>query len=239
MIISLKNVSKTYKSRNFFNGKTYESKAIEDISIDIKEGEILGILGKNGSGKSTLLKIIFNLIIPDNGEVLINGSNKKYAKEIRDICSQFNNNDRSFFWRLSVKENLNFFLSLNKNSIDEKNIINLMDVFDVKKNLNVRFDRLSAGEKKKVSLIRGLAKDPKILLFDEFTDSLDISSRAMLVSTIKKLKSQNKIIIWVSHSIDELKELCDKIIILDNGCLKKTLNNFHENLNLEYISNLK
>lgn len=239
MIISLKNISKTYKSKNFFNGKVYKSIALKDISIDIQEGQILGILGKNGSGKSTLLKTIFNLIIPDQGQILIDGSKNRYLKEIREICSQFNNNDRSFFWRLSVKENLNFFLSLNKNNIDQKNIIDLMELFDVKKNLDVRFDRLSAGEKKKVNLIRGLAKDPKILLFDEFTDSLDISSRAMLVSTIKKLKSENKIIIWVSHSIDELKELCDKIIILDKGCLKKTLINFSEDLSLEYINNLQ
>ena len=61
----------------------------------------------------------------------------------------------------------------------------------------------------------------------------------MLVSTIKKLKSEKKIIIWVSHSIDELKELCDKVIILDKGCLKKTLINFSENLSLEYINNLQ
>ena len=107
-MISIKNISKHYS--DILNLK--KTHVLKNINFEIKKNELLTIVGPNGSGKSTLLKILFNLIQQDSGEICIKNSKQNYIDFIKDSASLINRNERSFFWRLTVKENINFFNSL-------------------------------------------------------------------------------------------------------------------------------
>jgi ABC-2 type transport system ATP-binding protein len=164
-----------------------------------------------------LLKILFNLIKEDSGEILLNDGAIEYEKFIKEKASLINKNERSFFWRLSVKENINFFNSLLKYPSTERNIQEKIDFLEVNALMNKRFGLLSSGEKTKVLILRGLLKNPKLVFFDEIMGSLDIESKKMIIHYIKKINLEGATIIWVTHSLDEIDALCNRFIIMKNG----------------------
>ena len=214
-MISVNNISKKYKS--FIKKKNNVSIVLEDIFFEINQNDVIGLVGHNGSGKSTLLKILFNLIKEDSGEILLNDGAIEYEKFIKEKASLINKNERSFFWRLSVKENINFFNSLLKYPSSEKDIQEKIDFLEVNGLMNKKFGSLSSGEKTKVLILRGLLKNPKLVFFDEIMGSLDIESKKMIIHYIKKINLEGATIIWVTHSLDEIDALCNRFIILKNG----------------------
>ena len=214
-MISVNNISKKYKS--FIKKKNNVSIVLEDIFFEINQNDVIGLVGHNGSGKTTLLKILFNLIKEDSGEILLNDGAIEYEKFIKEKASLINKNERSFFWRLSVKENINFFNSLLKYPSSEKNIQEKIDFLEVNGLMNKKFGSLSSGEKTKVLILRGLLKNPKLVFFDEIMSSLDIESKKMIIHYIKKINLEGSTIIWVTHSLDEIDALCNRFIILKNG----------------------
>ena len=219
-MISIKNISKYY-SQILNSKKIY---VLKNINFEVKKNEILTILGPNGSGKSTLLKILFNLIQQDSGEICIKNSKQNYIDFIKGSASLINRNERSFFWRLTVKENINFFNSLLGTPCTEAEIqekINFMGLADL---VNNRFGTLSSGEKTKVLILRGLIKNPEFILFDEITNSLDIDSKSMVLEYVKKINNDGATIIWVSHSLDEIDSLSDRFLIMKEGEIFKEKN---------------
>ena len=126
-----------------------------------------------------------------------------------------NSNDRSFFWRLSVKENLKFFCSLsNKDSLKKiEHTLILLDLFD---KIDLPFMSLSYGERKKISIARALLNDSKILLLDEITSSLDIIAKKIVISTLKDLlkKKHLQLIIFATHSLDEVVRLSNRFLFI-------------------------
>jgi ABC-2 type transport system ATP-binding protein len=213
-MISVNNISKKYKS---FIKKKNASIVLEDVFFEINQNDVIGLVGHNGSGKTTLLKILFNLIKEDSGEILLNDGAIGYEEFIKEKVSLINKNERSFFWRLSVKENINFFNSLLKYPSTEKNIQEKIDFLEVNALMNKRFGLLSSGEKTKVLILRGLLKNPKLVFFDEIMGSLDIESKKMIIHYIKKINLEGATIIWVTHSLDEIDALCNRFIIMKNG----------------------
>lgn len=214
-MISVNNISKKYKS--FIKKKNSASIILEDVFFEINQNDVIGLVGHNGSGKTTLLKILFNLIKEDSGEILLNDGAIEYQKFIKEKASLINKNERSFFWRLSVKENINFFNSLLKYPSTEKNIQEKIDFLEVNALMNKKFGSLSSGEKTKVLILRGLLKNPKLVFFDEIMGSLDIESKKMIIHYIKKINLEGATIIWVTHSLDEIDALCNRFIIMKNG----------------------
>ena len=214
-MISVNNISKKYKS--FIKKKNDVSIVLENVFFEINQNDVIGLVGHNGSGKTTLLKILFNLIKEDSGEILLNDGAIEYEKFIKEKASLINKNERSFFWRLSVKENINFFNSLLKYPSSEKNIQEKIDFLEVNGLMNKKFGSLSSGEKTKVLILRGLLKNPKLVLFDEIMSSLDIESKKMIMHYIKKINSEGATFIWVTHSLDEIDALCNRFIIMKNG----------------------
>lgn len=224
-VIKVKNLTKTYlikKSLNEFFKEPFKRKyltAINNISFDIGENEIVGLIGLNGAGKTTLLKIFSSLLTPDKGSVKIfNYDLEKDTNKIKKIISLINSEERSFYWRLTLKQNLEFFANLyniNKKLIKDKveNVLELADLTDKK---NSRFDELSTGMKQRLNIARGLLNDPKLILLDEPTRGLDIKHADEIRSIIKKL-SKDKTIIITSHNLEEISELCSKIIIMHKG----------------------
>lgn len=217
-IISINNVCKNYKSKQ----------ALKNVSLDITQGELFGLLGVNGAGKTTLIKILCGLTKKTEGNVLINNLNLDTdidkIKEIIDISPQ----ETSVANNLTVKENLEFFANIyHKNSqeiIDE--VVKNFRLADV---LNQKAKTLSGGYKRRLSIAVALISKPKILFLDEPTLGLDVLARRELWEIIKKLK-QNITIILTSHYLEEIEHLCDRVAILSEGKLLKvgTINEIKE-----------
>lgn len=226
-MLIVEDINKSFsKNITFFNKESNMRKIIDGISFRLDKGDRLGVIGHNGSGKSTLIKLLFGSITPDSGYVSWGGSKISEEDGLKDISSLFNNNDRSFFWRLPVKENLQYFSSITTNKIINNSDLESLDFFNLDKILNTPFMFLSSGQKKIVALYRGMLKNPEILFFDEFTDSLDINNQIRFKNYVKNTLSikKKKTIIWVSHSINEILDICNKILVLEDGKVKYIFN---------------
>ena len=209
-IITINNVCKNYKSK----------KALDNVSLSIKQGELFGLLGVNGAGKTTLIKILCGLTRKTSGTITINNFNLDKEidkiKEIIDISPQ----ETSVANNLTVKENLEFFANIyNKN--DANTINEIIDIFNLNEVLNQRAKTLSGGYKRRLSIAIALISKPKILFLDEPTLGLDVFARRELWNIIKKLQ-KNITIILTSHYLEEIENLCDRVAILSNGKLLKT-----------------
>ena len=238
-MLNVEGISKTYKSEGLFLfNKKYEAfNALSDISFKLNGGDCLGVLGSNGSGKTTLLKILFGSIFPTKGKISYNNEIVSPDTGLRMHSSLFHNNDRSFFWRLTVRDNLRYFRGLEKEK-ESKIWLNENPLLNIDSLLDIKFMYLSAGQRKKVALYRGLLKNPDILFFDEFTESLDLENQINFEKLVKHLtKNMNKTVVWVTHSLEEVKNLCNKVLILSNGKIKMIDNNFLNNV--EKIDGIK
>ena len=209
-IITIDNVCKNYKSK----------KALDNISLSIKQGELFGLLGVNGAGKTTLIKILCGLTRKTSGTITINNFNLDKEidkiKEIIDISPQ----ETSVANNLTVKENLEFFANIYNNN-DTQTINKIVDIFNLNEVLNQRAKTLSGGYKRRLSIAVALISKPKILFLDEPTLGLDVFARRELWNIIKKLQ-KNITIILTSHYLEEIENLCDRVAILSNGKLLKT-----------------
>ncbi len=207
-IITIDKVCKNYKS----------VKALDNVSLNIKQGELFGLLGVNGAGKSTLIKILCGLTKKTSGIVTINNLNldkdMDKIKEIIDISPQ----ETSVANNLTVKENLQFFANIYNNNDKIKEII---DIFNLGEVLNKRAKTLSGGYKRRLSIAIALISSPKILFLDEPTLGLDVFARRELWNIIKKLQKSITIIL-TSHYLEEIENLCDRVAILSNGKLLQT-----------------
>ena len=209
-IITIDNVCKNYKAK----------KALSNVSLSIKQGELFGLLGVNGAGKTTLIKILCGLTKKTSGTIMINNFNLDKEidkiKEIIDISPQ----ETSVANNLTVKENLEFFANIYNNN--NTNAINeIVDIFNLNEVLNQRAKTLSGGYKRRLSIAITLISKPKILFLDEPTLGLDVFARRELWNIIKKLQ-KNITIILTSHYLEEIENLCDRVAILSNGKLLKT-----------------
>ena len=209
-IINIENVCKNFKSK----------KALDNVSLTIKQGELFGLLGVNGAGKTTLIKILCGLTRKTSGLVTINefdlDKDINKIKEIIDISPQ----ETSVANNLTVKENLEFFSNIYNNK--DKNLIDdIVNIFNLNDVLNQRARTLSGGYKRRLSIAIALISKPKILFLDEPTLGLDVFARRELWNIIKKLK-KNITIILTSHYLDEIENLCDRVAILSNGKLIET-----------------
>lgn len=206
-IIKISNVSKNYNSK----------RALDNVSLEIKKGELFGLLGVNGAGKTTLIKILCGLTKKSSGVVTINNFNldndMDKIKEIIDISPQ----ETSVANNLTVKENLDFFSNIYNNN-DSNTINEVIDTFNLSEVLNQRAKTLSGGYKRRLSIAIALISKPKILFLDEPTLGLDVFARRELWKIIKKLQ-KNITIILTSHYLEEIESLCDRVAILSKGKL--------------------
>lgn len=209
-IITINNLCKNYK----------QTKALDNVSLEIFEGELFGLLGVNGAGKTTLIKILCGLTKKSGGEVVVSGYNLDTQldniKEIIDISPQ----ETSVANNLTVKENLEFFANI-YNHNDEVAINEIVDIFKLNDVLHKRAKILSGGYKRRLSIAIALISKPRILFLDEPTLGLDVFARRELWNIIKKLK-KNITIILTSHYLEEIENLCDRVAILSNGKLLQT-----------------
>ena len=207
-IIEIKNVTKKY-------GKNI---GIENLSLEIKKGEVFGFIGPNGAGKSTTIKCIMDLINRNFGEIYINGNlvkrnNTKLKEKIGYLPSEIHLYDD-----LTVEKMIEYSNSFYSQDCMPKaqELIKRLEV-DTKK----KIEELSLGNLKKVGIILSLMHDPEIIIMDEATSGLDPLMQEVFYEIINEEKNNGKTIFYSSHILNEIKRICDKVAIIKNGKIIK------------------
>lgn len=211
MSIIVENISKSY-------GKT---KALQNISLKVKEGELFGIIGPDGAGKTTLFRILTTLLIPDEGTATVMG--KDVVKEYKYIRNNvgYMPGRFSLYQDLTVLENLNFFATIFGTSIEE-NYELIKDIYiQIEPFKNRRAGALSGGMKQKLALSCALIHKPKVLFLDEPTTGVDPVSRKEFWEMLKRFKAAGIIILVSTPYMDEAA-LCDRIALIQDGKILTT-----------------
>lgn len=209
--VEIRNIRKEYKNIT----------AVNDVSLDIRDGEIISLLGMNGAGKTTLIKMLSCLTKPTSGDALVYGKNiitePTEVKQLIGISPQEN----SAAANLTVEENLRFMCGiygLGKEKTDE-NVKRITEQFSLTEKLTQRAGKLSGGWQKRLSIAMALITEPKILFLDEPTLGLDVLARRELWKHIEGLKGKMTIIV-TTHYLEESEHLADRIAIMKEGNLK-------------------
>ncbi|MDC1033643.1 ABC transporter ATP-binding protein [Candidatus Pelagibacter sp.] len=206
--IEVTNLSKSYKT----------NKAVKDISFNVNENEVIGLLGPNGCGKTTTIAMILGLLKPTSGKILINKKNIENHRIELLHKMNFISPYIELPKKLTVKQNLIVYAKLyNVKNIDKK-IDYLSSTLRLDKFINNITGELSSGQKNRVSLAKSLINDPTVLLLDEPTASLDPETGDFIRSFLEDYKKQKKIsILLASHNMDEVKRLCTSVLMMKNG----------------------
>ena len=222
--------------------KSYGSKeAVKNINFEIKENEIVGLLGPNGSGKTTTIGMILGLLKPSSGEVLINGLRiEKYRNDILQKIN-FISPYIELPKKLTVKQILIVYGKLYSVKNLKEKIDYLVNKLRLEKLLNRITGELSSGQKNRISLAKAIINDPTVLLLDEPTASLDPEIGDFVRTFLENYKKENKVsILLASHNMDEVTRLCSSIMMMKNGSIidegkPKDLIKKHGRENLEEV----
>ena len=194
--------------------------ANNNVSFNIRKGKIHALLGENGAGKSTIVKILYGLVTPDSGSILLNNLVIKFktpsearANGIGMVFQHF-----SLFESLTISENLILGLEekISFKKLKEK-AIEISKKYDLLLDLDSPISNLSAGEKQSVEIVRALLQEPKILIMDEPTSVLTPIESEVLFKNLKKLTDEGKTILYITHKLDEVIKNCDEVTIMRNG----------------------
>ena len=212
-MITVEKISKTFKM------KKKKVKAVDNISFEVKAGEIFGLLGPNGAGKTTTLRMIATLLKPDNGIIKVNGYDTlKKTKEVRKRIG-FLTSGMKLSGNLSPRELLHFFSELNHipKKISEERMKELEEYLKMEDFMDKRVSKLSTGMKQKVIIAVSLIHDPDVIIFDEPTNGLDIIAGRVVVNFLRDFKKQAKTILISTHIMSEAEKLCDRVGIIFSG----------------------
>ena len=219
-IIEIKNLSK-----HFGSGETHVA-ALSDVSLEVRQGEIFGIIGLSGAGKSTLVRCMNLLERPTEGKVLFHGSDLTHLKEkelrlqrrkISMIFQSFNLLDQ----RTSL-DNICFPLELAGVSRKEarKRAMELLETVGLPDKAGAYPVQLSGGQKQRIAIARALASDPEVLLCDEATSALDPQTTDQILKLLQKINRERGItVIIITHQMSVIEQICNRVAILDSGCV--------------------
>lgn len=231
-IISVSHLSKEYrlaeKTRGLWGGfaslfhRSYTIKrALEDISFDVNEGELVGYIGPNGAGKSTTVKILSGILVPDQGSVTVMGKTPwlHRIETVSQIGVVFGQRTQ-LWWDLPVIESFELLKAIYnipdqayKNSLDQ-----LVETLELSKLLHIPVRQLSLGQRMRCDIAASLLHSPRILFLDEPTIGLDAVSKLAVRDFIRRLnKEKNVTILLTTHDMDDIEALCHRVIILNEG----------------------
>ncbi len=232
IIVEVKNLCKTYEYvekkpgmknslRNLFKSEKKQKEAVKNINLKIEEGELIGFLGPNGAGKTTTLKMLSGVLTPTSGSVKVLGyqpikREKEYKMQFAFVMGQ----KSQLWWDLPPMES---FL-LNKKIYEvtdedfKRNLDEMIKLLDVSEIVNKQVRQLSLGERMKCELIAALLHNPKVLFLDEPTIGLDVVAQKNIRDFIRKYNEERKTtIILTSHYMEDISQLCKRIVIIDLG----------------------
>ena len=231
-IISVNNLSKTFKKpireegligmiKSFFSRKYEEVKAVDDISFDIDEGEIVGYIGANGAGKSTTIKMMCGILHPTGGSVSVDGMDfEGHRQEINREMGVVFGQKTQLWWDIPLIETFKILKSIYEVSDEEyeERFGYLCELLDMKPFLNQTVRSLSLGQRMRADFAAALIHSPKIVYLDEPTIGLDVLVKDKIRGAIKELnKKYNITVILTTHDMKDIEELCSRIIIIDKG----------------------
>lgn len=192
--------------------------AVNDITFNIKEGEVVGLLGPNGAGKTTTIQMLLGLLTPTKGRISFFG--KDLLKNRGDILQRINHTSgySRLPWRMTVWENLVVYAHLYEVKDFRKRIENLMSIFEISHLSKKKYKSLSSGQKTRVSLARAFINDPELILLDEPTASLDPDIAEKVREYLLRERDLGKVTILItSHNMQEVEEMCDRVVFLHEG----------------------
>ena len=223
MLLETKNISKSFPG----------VKALENVSLNLREGEVHALVGENGAGKTTLMNIISGVLKPDGGEIKINGKKVEIntTKQALSLGISMIYQEINLVPILSIAENI-FIEKIPR--IKTSPIVNWKKLYDetekvlkevsVNENPRIKALYLSIGQQQMIQLAKAIARDSKIIIMDEPTSSITELDTKVLFKVIKKFKSQKKSIIYISHRLEEIFDIADRVTILRDGKYIDTLN---------------
>lgn len=198
--------------------------ALRDVSLTVEPGEVFGLVGRNGQGKTTLIKSTCGLLEPSEGQVRVFGHDTvRAAREVKRKVGLVSADERSFYYRLTGRQNLLFFARLQ--GIDDvasaRRIAELVQTFELSEVIERPFQEYSTGNKQRLAIVRALLTDPPLLLLDEPTRSLDPISAAALRQVIRSWASRSpeQTVLITTHNLTEVEALCARVAILSRGRL--------------------
>lgn len=241
-MIHVQNVSRT------FTDKKETIEAVRSVSFQVEKGGVIGLLGENGAGKTTLLRMISTILEPTEGTIEIEGKPiQEQMIHIKRKIGVLFGSETGLYDRLTARENLQYFARLyqmNK-QVTKARIEELAKRFGMNDYLDRRLGGFSKGMRQKVAIARTLIHDPDVILLDEPTTGLDITSANMFRELIHQLRQEGKTIIFSSHIMEEVQQLCESILMIHKGKLvyEGTLKELYEeeetdNLNDIFMSRL-
>lgn len=191
-------------------------KAVDDVSFDVPEGSIFGLIGRNGAGKTTTIRMMMNIYTPDNGEVILRGDK---------VDGSFKNKvgylpeERGLYKKMKVLDTLMFFAELKgKSGRDiEKKAKKYLEQFDLKDRMLSKVEDLSKGNQQKIQFIATILHDPEFIILDEPFSGLDPINTNLLKEIILEKKKEGKVIIFSTHLMDFAEKMCDHIAMIDKG----------------------
>lgn len=231
-MINVENVSKEFRVHKkepglvnsvkaLFYRKWIEKHALSNVSLQIEEGEIIGLIGANGAGKTTLIKILAGIIHPSSGSVSVMGMDPwKRENQLRRQISLIMGQKAQLWWDLPASDGFSLLKEIYQIPEDHfhRTVNELSEAFDIKKELNVQVRRLSLGERMKVEIMAALLHRPKVVYLDEPTIGLDLTAqKAVRDFVLSYQKKYKPIVIITSHYMEDIERLCPRIAILKEG----------------------
>ena len=222
-IITVKTLSKTYVSKErtgIFRSQKRKVEALKKVNLTIEKGEIFGLLGPNGAGKTTLIKCLTTLLLPTEGTATINGHDLlKDDKMVRASIGCMLMGERGLYWKLTGRENLEFFGSLYYVPVNDrrKKVEELIHLLSLSEFVDRTVETYSSGQKMKLAFAKSLIHEAPILILDEPTVTMDVHSARELRQIVKDLNEKGITIVYTTHLMQEAEELCDRVAIIDKG----------------------
>ncbi len=216
-MIKVNNLKKEFKKTDK-KRKKIKFFAVNDVSFEAKEGEIIGILGPNGAGKTTLLRMIGGIMEPTSGTITYDTKNFKDNEiAIKKEIAYLSGNTK-IYKSISAYELLKMCLEFYDYQDDyDKRIQEISEILELENFLYNKIENLSTGQTQRVNIARCLIHDPKYYILDEATSGLDIISSQIILDFIKTEKKRGKTIIYSTHYMEEAQDICDKVYMINKG----------------------
>lgn len=215
-----KKLSEQEKKDPRLKGRFFHS--VVDVSLSVDDGQVIGLLGPNGAGKTTTLRMLSTALKPDAGSVTINDVDVLKSPLIARQKIGFLSGSTGLYGRLTGRENIEYFgqlHGLDKTAIAQR-IEELSQMLDMQTFLDRRCENFSTGMKQKTAIARAVVHRPEVVILDEPTTGLDIMATQTVLDFIRSLKAENTPVIFSTHHLDEVSELCDRVAVIDNGVSK-------------------
>jgi len=205
--------------RKSFTARGTEIRAVDGVSFAARDGEITGLLGPNGAGKTTTLRMLYTLMRPDAGQVLVDGFDPfERPGHVRRRLGVLPD-ARGVYKRLTARENIQYFGRLHgiDDAVIDARVERLVAALGMHEFIDRRTEGFSQGQRTKTAIARALVHDPRNVLLDEPTNSLDVMTTRSLRQFLRSLKAEGRCVLFSSHIMQEVAALCDRIVVISHG----------------------